>query len=73
MWLFSSFAVRIKFTVLDTLMEFLIYDFELYFIVNYIVLLEKYYIIFIKIFMKMISLVISILLSAHICVTFWLL
>ena len=44
MWLFSSFAVRIKFTVLDTLMEFLIYDFELYFIVNYIVLLEKYYI-----------------------------
>ena len=44
MWLSSSLSVKIKFTVLETLMGFLNCDCELYFIVNYIVLLGKYYI-----------------------------
>ena len=44
MWMASCLSVKIKFTVLEALMGFLNYDSELFFIVNYIVLLGKYYI-----------------------------
>ena len=44
MWMASCLSVKIKFTVLETLLGFLSYDCEFFFIVNYIVLLGKYYI-----------------------------
>ena len=40
----SSLSVTAKFTVLETLKRFFNYDCELFFIVNFIILMRKYYI-----------------------------